>query len=67
MNVRRTSTPPRPQTTTPANLLGSSTSGWYAACKARKTAVPTTPEPEPAAEDGAPDALARWLTGDNQK
>jgi hypothetical protein len=68
MNVRRPTPRPRPQTTIPADLLsGSSTSGWYAAWKARKTAAAATPEPEPTSEGDAPDALARWLTGDNKK
>jgi hypothetical protein len=68
MNVRRSSIPPRPQTTTPANLLlGSSTSGWYAAWKARKAEVPATPEPEPVTEGDAPDALARWLASHGEQ
>ena len=66
MNARRPTPRPRPQTTIPADLLsGSSTSGWYAAWKARKAEVPATPEPTP--EDEAPDALARWLAGDDEK
>jgi hypothetical protein len=66
MNARPSTRPSRPQTNRPTGLLGSSTSGWYAAWKARKTAdAPAPPpEPEPPPEGDAPDALARWLAGD---
>jgi hypothetical protein len=69
MNPRSSTRPSRPQTNGPANLLGSSTSGWYAAWKARKAADVTAPpsEPEPTPEEDAPDALARWLAGDTTK
>ena len=66
MNVRR----PRPATSrpqaTPAALsLRSSTAGWYAEWKARKTAAPS-PAVEPQAnqvDDGA-NAIAKWLRGE---
>jgi hypothetical protein len=69
MNVRPSTSPSRPQTNSPTKLLGSSTSGWYAAWKARKAADVQAPlsEPEPIPEGDAPDALARWLTSDNEK
>jgi hypothetical protein len=47
-------------------LFQPSTSGWYAAWKARKDAAPTpaaAPEAAPEAADAASEALARWLTG----
>lgn len=65
MNVRR----PRPTTsrptTTPAALsLRSSTAGWYAEWKARKSAAPTSAaEPQTPPAGDAAEALAKWLTG----
>jgi hypothetical protein len=65
------SAPPRPRTTTPSSLLFQpSTTGWYAAWKARKDAAPAAaaePEATPAPADGGSEALARWLTGDAGK
>jgi hypothetical protein len=64
------------RTTNPSSLLFQpSTTGWYAAWKARKDGAAPTPtsaaEPEaaPAAGNGndASEALARWLTGNDGK
>jgi hypothetical protein len=61
--------PPRPRTTTPTSLLFQpSTSGWYAAWKARKNAAPAPDAaPDAAPVDDASAELARWLTGDAGK
>lgn len=66
MNVRR----PRPATSRPqaapaALSLRSSTAGWYAEWKARKSAQPTpAAEPQAPPVDDRAEALAKWLRGE---
>ena len=68
MNVRRPRpAPSRPQATPAALSLRSSTAGWYAEWKARKSAAPSlATEPQAPPADDAAQALAKWLTGDGQ-
>lgn len=76
MNARSSSSAPtRPHATSPATLaLRSSTAGWFAEWKARKSAPATAaapqsaePAPAPAPTDDAAAAVARWLTGGTGK
>jgi hypothetical protein len=70
MSVRRSrSATPRPLPATPTTLaLRSSTAGWYAEWKARKSAAPAPPaETQTPPADDAAEALAKWLTGGHEK